>query len=170
NHVIEGSRSITVFLSDGTEVPAKVIGGDATIDVAVLQVSIGENHGVVTLGSSSNLRVGQKVIAIGNPFGLDSSLTVGVISGIGRLVESSAVSEGAPTIPNAIQIDAALNPGNSGGPLFNSAGEVIGINTSIVSPTGTFSGIGLALPIDDARQAVQRIMARGPQPVPSSTP
>ncbi len=169
NHVIDGSSSVTVILSDGTEVKAKIIGHDAELDLALIQVPVNDNQTVVTLGSSTNLRVGQKVIAIGNPFGLDRSLSTGVISGVERVVESSGVSEGAPTIPNAIQIDAAINPGNSGGPLFNSAGEVIGINTSIVSPTGSFSGIGLALPVDQAKQAIQRILAKRPDIAPGST-
>ena len=160
NHVINGSGVVKVVLRDGREVEAQVVGSDDELDLALLQIPVGEDQQTVVLGSSSDLRVGQKVIAIGNPFGLDHSVSTGVISGLGRLVESAAVSDGAPTIPNAIQIDAAINPGNSGGPLFNSTGEVIGINTSIVSPTGTFSGIGLALPIDAVKEAIPRILAK----------
>jgi len=164
NHVVNGSNVVKVLLRDGTEVEAQVIGNDDELDLALLRVPVTQGQQVVVLGSSSSLRVGQKVIAIGNPFGLDNSLSTGVISGLGRLVESAAVSDGAPTIPNAIQIDAAINPGNSGGPLFNSSGEVIGINTSIVSPTGSFSGIGLALPIDAVREAIPRILSKGQAP------
>jgi S1-C subfamily serine protease len=117
----------------------------------------------VELGSSSDLRVGQRVIAIGNPFGLDRTLTTGVISALGRTIER----ESGPALGEAIQTDAAINPGNSGGPLLDSRGRVIGINTAIQSPTGASVGIGFAVPVDIIKRVVPELIARGRYPHPT---
>lgn len=162
-HVIADAEEVEVVLADGTAAPARVIGADAYYDLAVLQIDVDPSHlHPVELGSSSDLRVGQRVIAIGNPFGLDRTLTTGVISALGRTIER----ESGPALGEAIQTDAAINPGNSGGPLLDSHGRVIGINTAIQSPTGASVGIGFAVPVDIIKRVVPELIARGRYPHP----
>ena len=158
NHMVEGAEEVEVTLADGTVLPAKVIGTDPYNDLAVLKVDApAAQLTSVELGSSANLRVGQRAIAIGNPFGLDRTLTVGVISSLGRIIER----EGELPLGEAIQTDAAINPGNSGGPLLNSQGQVIGVNTAIQSPTGGSVGIGFAVPVDTVKRVVSELIEKG---------
>lgn len=157
-HVIYGADSITVTLADRTETKAKVVGVDPDHDIAVLQIQAPESAlPPVTIGSSQALRVGQKVLAIGNPFGLDHTLTTGVVSALGRTIKSMSNR----TIEGVIQTDAAINPGNSGGPLLDSAGRLIGVNTQIVSPSGAFAGIGFAVPVDTVNRIVPELIKHG---------
>ena len=158
NHVIEGADEIEVVLADGTHLPAEVVGADAYYDLAVLRVDPAQLRvASLPLGASDTLRVGQRVLAIGNPFGLDRTLTTGVISALDRIIESDS----GLAVGNAIQTDAAINPGNSGGPLLNSRGEVIGVNTSITSPSGGSVGIGFAVPISTIKRVVPSLIAEG---------
>lgn len=147
NHVVEGADSVTVTLSDGTSLKAEVVGTDAATDLALIRVKADHDLPVVSFGDSTALRVGQDVIAIGNPFGLGSTVTAGIVSALGRDIN-------AGPFDNYIQTDAAINRGNSGGPLFNSAGEVVGINTAIFSPSGGSVGIGFAVPSEIAQSVI----------------
>ena len=157
-HVVYGATSITVTLADRTEHKAKVVGADPDHDLAVLQVQAQEKSlSPVTIGTSHDLRVGQKVLAIGNPFGLDHTLTTGVVSALGRTIKSLSNR----TIEGVIQTDAAINPGNSGGPLLDSTGRLIGVNTQIVSPSGAFAGIGFAVPVDTVNRIVPELIKYG---------
>lgn len=157
-HVVYGASSITVTLADRTEHKAKVIGADPDHDLAVLDVEApGEALIPLTVGTSQDLRVGQKVLAIGNPFGLDHTLTTGVVSALGRTIKSLSNR----TIEGVIQTDAAINPGNSGGPLLDSVGRLIGVNTQIVSPSGAFAGIGFAVPVDTVNRIVPELIKHG---------
>jgi len=152
--VVEGAERIEVTLADGTVVPAQVVGADPYNDLAVIQIDVpAEVLHPVELGSSANLRVGQRAIAIGNPFGLDRTLTTGVISSLGRIIES----DGRP-LGEMIQTDAAINPGNSGGPLLDSRGRVIGVNTAIRSGA---ENIGFAVPVDTVKRVVPQLIATG---------
>ncbi len=163
-HVVEGANTVEVVLADGTSLPADLVGYDEYYDLAVIQVDAAKiSFTPLPLASDPNLRVGQKVLAIGNPFGLDRTLTTGVISALGRTIESASGLQ----IGNVIQTDAAINPGNSGGPLLNMRGEVIGINTSISSPSGGSVGIGFAVPIDIIEQVVPALVSNGRFPHPS---
>ena len=165
NHVVENAEQVVVTLSDDTAVEATIVGTDAGNDIAVLKIDVAADKlQPVELGTSADLRVGQKAIAIGNPFGLDRTLTTGVISSLGRPVDEG---EGEATIYNAIQTDAAINPGNSGGPLLDSQGRVIGINTAIYSVSGGSVGVGFAVPVDMVKRVVQSILTRGYYPHPS---
>lgn len=157
-HVVEGSNRFRVTLADQTTVDAVVIGGDPTKDVAVLQVEV-PPQGLTPLliGASGKLEVGQKVFAIGNPFGLDQTLTTGVISGVGRQIQGHS----GRTIDGMIQTDAAINPGNSGGPLLDSRGRLIGVNTTIFSPSGASAGIGFAIPVDTVQRVVPQLIRHG---------
>jgi S1-C subfamily serine protease len=157
-HVIYGADSIQVVLDDQSTHDARIIGVDPDHDLAVLQIT-GKADTLMPLeiGNSQDLRVGQRVLAIGNPFGLDHTLTTGVVSALGRSIKS--VND--RTIEGAIQTDAAINPGNSGGPLLNSAGQLIGVNTQIVSPSGAFSGIGFAVPVDIVKRVVPQLIQYG---------
>ncbi|KAG2451372.1 hypothetical protein HYH02_003974 [Chlamydomonas schloesseri] len=162
-HVIKGADEVKVTLLDQTTYTAKVVGGDADKDVAVLRLVDAPADKVsqltpVTLGRSAGLLVGQRVFAIGNPLGLEHTLTSGIVSGLNR-----ELSTGAVTIKGLVQTDAAINPGNSGGVLLDSAGRVIGINTAIADPTGkgASSGVGFALPIDSVRGLVDQILTYG---------
>lgn len=158
NHVVEGASEIEVVLADGTVLPAEVVGTDAYYDLAVLHVDPAQLPAPpLPLGNAETLRVGQRVLAIGNPFGLDRTLTTGVISALDRTIES----ESGSLVGNAIQTDAAINPGNSGGPLLNSRGEVIGVNTAITSPSGGSVGIGFAVPISAVQRVVPDLIAYG---------
>ena len=157
-HVIYGASTISVVLGEGSDYQAKVVGVDPDHDLAVLKIQAPRDKLVpVQLGSSRDLRVGQKVLAIGNPFGLDHTLTTGVVSALGRSIKS--LSE--RTIDGVIQTDAAINPGNSGGPLLDSAGRLIGVNTQIVSPSGAFAGIGFAVPVDMVARLVPQLIRYG---------
>jgi S1-C subfamily serine protease len=157
-HVVLGASSITVTLADRKELKATLIGADPDHDVAVLQVRAPEEAlSPLTVGTSNDLRVGQKVLAIGNPFGLDHTLTTGVVSALGRTIKSLSNR----TIEGVIQTDAAINPGNSGGPLLDSAGRLIGVNTQIVSPSGAFAGIGFAVPVDTVNRIVPELIKYG---------
>ena len=162
NHVVEGAERIEVVFADGTTVPAELVGADTYNDLAVIRVQVPPEKLVpVALGDSSRLRVGQWVIAIGNPFGLDRTMTVGVISALGRTLELSDRPLG-----EVIQTDAAINPGNSGGPLLDLDGRVIGINTAIRSPTGGSIGIGFAVPVNSIKRVVPELIAHGRYPHP----
>jgi S1-C subfamily serine protease len=157
-HVIANAEAFQVTLADRTSWPAQLVGVAPRKDLAVLRVDI-PSGGVrpLALGGSTELLVGQKVYAIGNPFGLDQTLTTGIISALGREIDSMA---GYP-IREVIQTDAAINPGNSGGPLLDSAGRLIGVNTQIVSPSGAYAGIGFAIPVDTVRWVVPELIAKG---------
>jgi S1-C subfamily serine protease len=157
-HVVQEAQSIEVVLGDQTRYPGKFIGADQRNDVALVKIDPKGKHLVaLPLGDSSALQVGQKVLAIGNPFGFQSTLTTGVVSALGRTVQTSQTT----LIDEAIQTDAAINRGNSGGPLINSHGEVIGINSAIYTPSGTTAGIGFAIPINTAKRIAQDLITEG---------
>ncbi len=157
-HVIEGASRIAVMLADRSEWEAEIVGVAPEKDLAVLRVEAPQDRVVsLALGRSSDLLVGRKVLALGNPFGLDQTLTVGVISALGRELQSPA----GRAIHDVIQTDAAINPGNSGGPLLDSAGRVIGVNTAILSPSGASAGIGFAVPIDTVRRLIPQLIEYG---------
>jgi S1-C subfamily serine protease len=157
-HVIEGASVAEVTLADHTSWNARLIGVEVDKDLAVIKIDApAEKLVPIPLGTSQDLRVGQSVLAIGNPFGFDQTLTTGIISGLGREIDSAS---GRP-IQGVIQTDAAINPGNSGGPLLDSSGRLIGINTAIVSPTGAYAGIGFAVPIDIVNRIVPQIIQYG---------
>lgn len=158
-HVIRGSSDLRVTLGDQSVYEAKVIGYDQDKDVAVLGIDAPKDRlRAVPVGSSRDLLVGQKVYAIGNPFGLDHTLTTGVISGLGREINSAAT--GRPIL-DVIQTDAAINPGNSGGPLLDSSGFLIGINTAIYSPSGASAGVGFSIPVDTVSSIVDQLVKYG---------
>jgi S1-C subfamily serine protease len=157
-HVIQGGERFEVTLADRTSWPATVVGYAPEKDLAVLRVEApGEQLRPIAVGTSGDLRVGQSVLAIGNPFGFDQTLTTGVISALGREIESLA----RVPISDVIQTDAAINPGNSGGPLLDSAGRLIGVNTAIYSPSGSYAGIGFAIPVDTVNWVVPDLVAYG---------
>jgi S1-C subfamily serine protease len=157
-HVVAGASGAQVALADHSVWPAELVGVYPDKDIAVLRIGAPASRLYpLAIGTSADLRVGQKAIAIGNPFGLDQTLTTGVISALGREIESM----NDRTIRDVIQTDAAINPGNSGGPLLDSAGRVIGVNTAIFSPSGVYSGIGFAIPIDEVRRVVPQIISNG---------
>lgn len=158
-HVISETSSAQVRLNDNRVYTAVLIGASAEHDLAVLRINVPFNRPQpVPIGTSADLQVGQKVLAIGNPFGLDYTLTTGVISALNRSIDTE--KEGRP-IDHLIQTDAAINPGNSGGPLIDSAGRLIGINTAIYSPNGAYAGIGFAVPIDTVNRVIPKIIAKG---------
>ena len=157
-HVIYEADEIEVKLQNGKSYDASIVGKDPDHDLAVLQIdAMNLNIPPVMIGSSNDLRVGQKVLAIGNPFGLDSSLTTGIISALGRTIQSMTKRN----IYDVIQTDAAINPGNSGGPLLDSFGRLIGVNTAIISPSGTYSGVGFAVPVDTVNRIVTKLISYG---------
>jgi S1-C subfamily serine protease len=157
-HVVQDAQSIEVVLGDQSRYPAKFIGADQRNDVALVKIDpAGKNLAVLPLGDSSTIQVGQKVLAIGNPFGFQSTLTTGVVSALGRTVQTSETT----FIDEAIQTDAAINRGNSGGPLINSHGEVIGINSAIYTPSGTTAGIGFAIPVNTAKSIANDLINDG---------
>ncbi len=157
-HVIAGASQATVRLADSREVPATLVGASPSHDLAVLRIGVPfDRPPPVPLGSSHDLRVGQRVYAIGNPFGLDWTLTTGIVSALDR----SMPSETGVTIEHLIQTDAAINPGNSGGPLLDSAGRLIGVNTAIYSPSGASAGIGFAVPVDTVNRVVPQLIRHG---------
>jgi putative serine protease PepD len=157
-HVVEDAQRLEVTLLNGKTYKAQLIGGDVSKDVALLKIDPKlEKLPTLEIGNSDNLQVGQMVYAIGNPFGLNSTLTTGVISSLGRTLKA----QNGRLIEGVIQTDAAINPGNSGGPLLNSAGQVIGINTAIFSPSGSSAGIGFAIPSNSARRIAQDLISTG---------
>ncbi len=158
HHVVANAQKLEVTLADGSKWPAKLIGSDPDNDLAVIKIDAPrEKLKVIPMGDSKNLRIGQKVLAIGNPFGFERTLTTGVISSLGRTIRS----EVGTLIEDVIQTDAAINPGNSGGPLLNSDGEIIGINSAIISPTGGSVGIGFAIPVNTAKRVVPELISKG---------
>lgn len=154
NHVVEGASRVSVIFSDGTQVGAKLIGVDPDSDLAVLRVD-SKNLTAAPVGTSSDLMIGETVVAVGNPFGLSGTVTTGVVSALGRSVPSK---EEGRTFTDFIQTDASINPGNSGGPLLNIEGKVVGINTAIL---GNAQGIGFAIPVDRARKVIQDLLRYG---------
>jgi len=163
NHVINGTTDVTVRLATGGALVADIVGTAPNYDLAVIRLrSPPAGLKPVAVGSSSDLRIGQFAFAIGNPFGLDQSLTFGVISALHRRLPTNSGHQ----ITNVIQTDAAVNPGNSGGPLLDSGGRVVGVNTAIISPSGSNAGIGFAIPMDIVNRVVQLLIRDGRVPTP----
>ena len=157
-HVIEGAQEAVVTLADQRSFPATLVGASRDHDLAVLHIDMpADGPRALPIGTSSDLIVGQNVYAIGNPFGLDHTLTTGVISALNRSIDD----DNGGTIENLIQTDAAINPGNSGGPLIDSAGRLIGINAMIYSPSGAYAGVGFAVPVDVVNRIVPKLVAYG---------
>ena len=157
-HVVENAQKLEVTLADESKWPAKLVGSDPDNDLAIIRIDAPkEKLKVIPMGDSKQLRIGQKVLAIGNPFGLQRTLTTGIISSLGRTIRSDT----GTLREDIIQTDAAINPGNSGGPLLNSDGEVIGINSAIISPSGGSVGIGFAIPVNTAKRVIPELMAKG---------
>jgi len=158
-HVIEDSERAEVRLADGRDYEATLVGVSPEHDIAVLRIGVGFKHPrPVPIGTSADLKVGQKVFAIGNPFGLDWTLTNGIVSALDRSLPSEG---GTSMVEHLIQTDAPINPGNSGGPLLDSAGRLIGINTAIFSPSGASAGIGFAVPVDTVMRVVPQLIKNG---------
>ncbi len=163
-HVIAGASEANVRLADGRDYAASLVGASTVHDIAVLRIRIPiDPPAPVPVGASHDLRVGQKVFAIGNPFGLDWTLTAGIVSALDRSLDGDDGS----VIQHLIQTDAAINPGNSGGPLLDSAGRLIGINTAIYSPSGASAGVGFAVPVDTVNRVVPQLIATGHYAPPS---
>jgi S1-C subfamily serine protease len=166
-HVVKGASRLLVTLGNKPQMEARFVGAEPEKDVAVLKIeALRGTLRPLPIGTSGDLEVGQKVFAIGNPFGLDQTLTTGVISGLGREIDPSAEqgdgeAKSSRKIQDVIQIDAAINPGNSGGPLLDSAGRLIGINTAIIRPSGVYAGIGFAVPVDTVNFVVPQIIRSG---------
>jgi len=157
-HVIRGGAAAVIVLADGSTWHGRLVGAYPAKDLAVLAIDAPPAKlQPITVGRSANLQVGQMVFAIGNPFGLDQTLTTGVVSALGREIQTTP----GRNIRNVIQTDAAINPGNSGGPLLDSAGRLIGINSSILSPSGAFAGVGFAIPVDEVNQVVTELIRNG---------
>ena len=163
NHVVEQADAVRVKFSNGVVADAQVLGQDPYSDLAVLQVNVPPAQlAPLELGDSSTLQVGQRVVAIGNPFGLAGTMTVGIISALGRTLPAQVLQEGGRfSNPEIIQTDAAINPGNSGGPLLDTRGRVVGVNTAIRSLTGTNSGIGFAVPVNTVKRIVPYLIEKG---------
>jgi putative serine protease PepD len=158
HHVVGDAQKLEVTLADGSKWPAKLVGSDPDNDLAVIRIEPPkEKLKVIQMGDSKNLRVGQKVLAIGNPFGLERTLTTGIVSSLGRSIRS----EEGTLMEDIIQTDAAINPGNSGGPLLNSDGEIVGINSAIISPSGGSVGIGFAIPVNMVKKVIPDLIAKG---------
>ena len=157
-HVVQGANKITIELQSNKSYQATVVGSAPEKDIALLKIDApNEDLQPLPLGDSTSLAVGRKVLAIGNPFALDTTLTVGVVSALGREIKSITNR----TIKNVIQTDAAINPGNSGGPLLNSNGQLVGVNTAIYSPTGASAGIGFAIPVNAVKVIVPQLIEHG---------
>src|SRR5262249_24575830 len=160
-HVVKDAEKLEVNLPDKTKVDATVVGTDPNNDLAVIQVKVQRGKLIpIPLGTSRGLLVGQKVLAIGNPYGLERTLTTGIVSSLGRSIQA----DNGRIIQDIIQTDAAINPGNSGGPLLNSQGQIIGINTAILSPGGGNSGsigIGFAIPVDTVKRITSDLISNG---------
>jgi 2-alkenal reductase len=158
NHVIDGAKQIVVRFADDTTVEAELVGGDADSDLAVIRVDVSASQlHPVESGDSAALRVGQRAIAVGNPFGLEQTMTAGIISALGRVVRQ----ESGFSLPQLIQTDAAINPGNSGGPLLDSQGRVIGVTTLIFSQSGSSAGVGFAVPVNTVKRVTPSLIATG---------
>ena len=157
-HVVSGASSARVRLSDGRDADATLVGVSPAHDLAVLKIDVANLPRSLQIGSSHDLRVGQTALAIGNPFGLDWTLTTGIVSALDR---SLPTEDGRGLIEHVIQTDAAINPGNSGGPLLDSAGRLIGVNTMIFSPSGASAGVGFAVPVDTVNRVVPQLIASG---------
>lgn len=165
-HVISGASEAWVRLADGSDHRATLVGASPAHDIAVLRIPLDASRSpALPIGTSGDLRVGQKVFAIGNPFGLDWTLTTGIVSALDRSLPGE--SDGDDLVQHLIQTDAAINPGNSGGPLLDSAGRLIGINTAIYSPSGASAGIGFAVPVDTLNRVVPQLIATGRYQRPS---
>jgi S1-C subfamily serine protease len=164
NHVIGDAKTVDVTFVDGNVYTAKIIGNDPSSDIAVLQIadntfsSQQQRSDPLPIANSSSLQVGDQIIAIGNPFGFSDTMTTGIVSGVGRLLPNPDTGF---SIPNGIQTDAAINPGNSGGPLLNMQGQVVGMNTAILSGTGSFSGLGFAVPSNSITSIVPVLIEKG---------
>ncbi|HZF32033.1 MAG TPA: trypsin-like peptidase domain-containing protein [Gammaproteobacteria bacterium] len=157
-HVIQGAQEAVITLADQRMYPASLVGASPEHDLAVLHIDVPVDASPpLPIGSSADLKVGQNVYAIGNPFGLDHTLTTGIVSALNRSIDD----EQGGTIENLIQTDAAINPGNSGGPLIDSSGRLIGINAMIFSPSGAYAGIGFAVPVDTVNRVVPRLISEG---------
>ena len=163
NHVVEGAQAFQINFADGTTVPGELIGTDPGSDLAVIRVDkLPAGVAPLSIGDSQTVEVGQTAIAIGNPFGLQNTLTVGVISGLGRDLDGPTLADGGRfSIPNIIQTDAAINPGNSGGPLLNIKGEVIGVNSAISTDSGRFEGVSYAIPSETMTRVVPALIDTG---------
>jgi putative serine protease PepD len=158
NHVVDGANSITVHFSNGKSAKATLVGTDPSSDIAVIKVDVDSSElSPLTLGDSSSVEVGEGVIAIGSPFGLENSVTAGIVSAVGREIQAP----NGYTITGAIQTDAAINPGNSGGPLFDAQGRVIGVNAQIESSSNGNDGVGFAIPINTAKSVAAQIVSGG---------
>lgn len=158
HHVIQDSTKLEVTLSDGSKWPARFVGSDPENDLAVIQIDAPrEKLTVIPMGDSSQLDVGQKVLAIGNPFGIGQTLTTGIISSLERSIRTPS----GTLIEDLIQTDAAINPGNSGGPLLDSNGKIIAVNSAIISPTGASVGIGFAVPVNTAKRILPELISKG---------
>ena len=156
-HVVKGAQRLEVTLSDGSQWEARLVGVDPLSDLATLRIDAPPDRlAIIPMGDSRALKAGQKVLAIGNPFGLDQTLTTGVISSIRQTLQAGNVE-----LENVIQTDAAINPGNSGGPLLDSSGKMIGINTAIFTPSGGSVGIGFAIPIHTAQAIITELISKG---------
>jgi len=158
SHVVSGAAAARVRLSDGRDAGARLVGVSPAHDLAVLRIDISNPPRPLQIGSSRDLKVGQTALAIGNPFGLDWTLTTGVVSALDR---SLPTEDGRGLMEHLIQTDAAINPGNSGGPLLDSAGRLIGVNTMIFSPSGAYAGVGFAVPVDTVNRVVPQLIAAG---------
>ena len=156
-HVVEKSDRVTVGLQDGRRVEGTVVGLDPLTDLAVVKLSGAGPWPVAPLGNSDTLQVGEWAIAVGNPFGLDTTMTVGVVSALGREINSLTNR----TIRDVVQTDAPINPGNSGGPLLNSLGQLVGVNTQIISPSGASAGIGFAIPVNTVKKVIPQLVQYG---------
>jgi S1-C subfamily serine protease len=157
-HVVADAFEARVRLNDGRDFGASLVGASPAHDLAVLRVEVSSSPTPVPIGSSSDLKVGQRVFAIGNPFGLDWTLTTGIVSALDRALPAE---DGRGLIEHLIQTDAAINPGNSGGPLLDSAGRLIGVNAAIFSPSGASAGVGFAVPVDTVNRVVPQLIALG---------
>jgi S1-C subfamily serine protease len=159
NHVIQNAFKVTINLADGSQFEGTVVGTDPDTDLAILKFDPpkGANLQLITYGDSDDLKVGQKVLAIGNPFGFERTLTVGIVSGLGRPIEITRNH----IVRDMIQTDASINPGNSGGPLLDTQGRMIGINTMIYSPSGASAGVGFAVPVNIAQRVVMELIQYG---------
>ena len=163
-HVVAGAAAANVKLADGRDYEATLVGASLAHDIAVLQIRVPKHQPQpMAVGTSHDLRVGQKVFAIGNPFGLDWTLTTGIVSALDRSLEGDSGS----VIRHLIQTDAAINPGNSGGPLLDSSGRLIGVNTAIYSPSGASAGVGFAVPVETVNRVVPQLIANGHYAPPS---
>jgi 2-alkenal reductase len=164
NHVVAGSDALEVVFANGERRAAELIGTDIDSDLAVIQLeSLPDGVVPVPLGNSNDIAVGQFVVAIGNPFGEAGSMSVGIVSGLGRTLSSQRLAEGGGrySLPRVIQTDAAINPGNSGGPLLNLRGEVVGVNSAIRTSTGTNSGVGFSIPVNAVNRVVPVLISEG---------